>query len=72
MFRLGEKVKVVNVEALENDDLMEDNAIKIIKNNDYIGKITKINEGIHFVGFNNKYGWVTQGYKENEIKAVKQ
>lgn len=71
MFKMGDKVKIADVKALENDELMEENAIKVIKTNNYIGEITKIDGDIHFVGFNNKHGWVTQGYKAKEIQAVK-
>ena len=69
--KLNDTVKIVNKDKTLSDPFLEDNARKIIQECDFKGKITKIEDGIHFVGFKNENGWVTQGYKANEIEVVK-
>lgn len=70
MFELYRLVEIVDKEKLKNDKTLESQALKIIEKSNYQGEITKIEDGIHFVGFTNDEGWVTQGFKQNEIKAV--
>lgn len=67
---LGQIVRVKDVKKLENDEQLEDSALNIMKENDYTGEITKIEDGINFVGFRNDTGWVTQGFKDEEIEVV--
>lgn len=67
---LGQIVKVKDIKKLENDEQLEGSALSIIKENDYTGEITKIEDGINFVGFRNDVGWVTQGFKNEEIEVV--
>lgn len=71
MFKVGDKVKVVDVEKVKNDDLLEDHALKIIQKNDFMGEVTEIMDDIYLVGFKNELGWVTQGFKADEIQEVK-
>ena len=70
MFKQGDTVRIADIEATKNDDLMDKEALKIIEKSDFTGDITKVEDGIYFVGFSNDLGWVTQGFKENEIQAV--
>ena len=71
MFKVGDKVKVVDVEKVKNDDLLEDPALKIIQKNDFMGEVTEIMDDIYLVSFKNELGWVTQGFKADEIQEVK-
>ena len=68
---LGQVVKVINQDQVRNDEHLEDSALKIIEKSNFEGDITKIEDGIHFVGFSNDLGWVTQGFKAKEIEVVK-
>lgn len=70
MFELNQLVEIKDKNKVENDKTLESEALKIIEASKFRGEITKIEDGIHFVGFLNDEGWVTQGFKENEIKAV--
>lgn len=70
-YKKGQKVKISDVEATEKDELMDKEALEIIKKSNFTGNITKIVDGIHFVGFKNDLGWVTQGFKNDEIQEAK-
>lgn len=70
-FELGQTVQVKDKLSVRNDDHLEESALDIIVKNNFRGEVTKIDEGINFVGFKNDLGWVTQGYKDNEIERVK-
>lgn len=70
MFREGQIVEVLDKERIKNDPFLDAEALGIIETENFKGKITKIEDEIHFVGFKNSKGWVTQGYKFNEIKGV--
>lgn len=65
-----QKVQIVNVDSVRKDEHLEESALKIIEKSRFRGKITKIEDGINFVGFKNELGWVTQGFKNDEIKGV--
>ena len=65
-----QKVQIVNLDTVRKDEHLEDSALKIIEKSNFRGKVTKIENGINFVGFKNELGWVTQGFKGNEIKGV--
>lgn len=67
---IGNVVKVKDIEALKKDEQLEEHALKIIEENEFTGEITKIEEGINFVGFRNDLGWITQGFKDSEIEVV--
>lgn len=71
MFNEGDIVKIVDTNKLESDELLEKEALQIIKESNYTGEVTKIEDGIYFVGFMNDLGWVTQGFKADEIQEVK-
>ena len=70
-FDKGQHVEIVDWESVNNDELLEDRAKDIIGLNQFKGEVTKIENDIYFVGFKNDLGWVTQGFKSNEIKGVK-
>lgn len=69
-FTIGQTVEIVDTDAVVGDEHLEQSALAIISSNNYKGKVTKIVDDIYFVGFKNNLGWVTQGYKENEIRGV--
>lgn len=69
--KLNDIARVINKSNIDNDQTLESNALSIIKASNYQGAITKISDGIFFVGFKDDKGWVTQGYKEKEIEVVK-
>lgn len=71
MFNEGDIVKIVDTNKIESDETLEKEALQIIKESNYTGKVTKVEDGIHFVGFMNDLGWVTQGFKADEIQEVK-
>lgn len=71
MFKVGQEVKSTNTEEVMNDPFLDDEGKEIIKASNFVGKITKIEDGIHFVGYQNEKGWLTQGYKSQEIEGVK-
>lgn len=70
MLKLGMLVKVIDIEKTKSDSLLEENALKIMETSSFTGELTKIENGIYFVGFKNDEGWVTQGFKADEIKGV--
>ena len=71
MFNEGDIVKIVDTNKIESDETLEKEALQIIKKSNYTGEVTKVEDGIHFVGFMNDLGWVTQGFKADEIQEVK-
>lgn len=70
MFKLEDDVRISNVSSLSQDPHLSDGAFEIIKESNYTGKVTKIEDDIYFVGFKNSRGWVTQGFKVDEVKEV--
>lgn len=72
MFEKGQLVQIVDVERVKQDPFMETNSLKIMEASNFTGEITKIENGIHFVGFMNDIGWITQGFKADEIVEVGQ
>lgn len=71
MFKKGQVVVVADIDKVKNDELLGAIALEIIEANEFKGEISKVEDGIHFVGFKNEKGWVTQGYKADEIKEDK-
>lgn len=71
MYKVGNMVQVSAARAKE-DPYMEDNSLKIMEASNFTGEITKIEDDIHFVGFMNEHGWITQGFKADEIMEVEQ
>lgn len=69
--KVNDEVKIKDINKVKNDPHLEELALKIIAENNYKGAITKVVDDIHFVGFKNDFGWVTQGFKSNEIEVVK-
>jgi len=69
--KINDEVRIIDTKKVASDPHLEELALKIIDENNYEGVITKIDDGIHFVGFKNDFGWVTQGFKSNEIEVVK-
>lgn len=72
MFEKGQLVQIADIEKVKEDPFLEDHALRIMETSNFTGEITKIEDDIHFVGFMNGHGWVTQGFKANEIKGVEQ
>lgn len=73
---LGSKVSVIDYDKVINDPLIEDKALEIIIKEGFIGYVSKIfkepdGDVIFSVGFKNELGWVTQGFKAEELKEVK-
>lgn len=71
MFNESDIVKIVDTNKIESDETLEKEALQIVKESNYTGEVTKVEDGIHFVGFMNDLGWVTQGFKADEIQEVK-
>lgn len=67
----NEIIEIRNISKLKEDVVLDSPALSIIEANDYQGVITSISGDIFFVSFKNDLGWVTQGFKKNEIKEVK-
>ena len=51
MFKEGQKVRVVDTKAVKEDPFLDKEGLQIIEKSDFTGEITKIEDGIHFVGF---------------------
>lgn len=71
MFNEGDIVKIVDTNEIKSDKTLEKEALQIVKESNYTGEVTKVEDGIHFVGFMNDLGWVTQGFKADKIQEVK-
>jgi len=69
IFKVGDRVRVVDEGKVRSDIYLEETALDIIKKSRYKGEVTKIVDDVYFVGFKNDLGWVTQGYKANELKG---
>lgn len=70
MFKLGDKVKIRDIEAVKKDPLLEKEGLAILEESKFIGEVTKIEDDIYFVGFKNEKGWLTQGYKTEQLERV--
>lgn len=69
-YKLNQVVKIADVDKVNNDEFLDKDALDIIKESNYSGKVTKVEDDIYFVGFKNDLGWVTQGYRVDEIKEA--
>lgn len=69
--KLNDVVVIKDKAAVRADVFLDQEALAVIEANNFQGVITKISDGIFFVGFKNDLGWVTQGFKANEIEVVK-
>lgn len=70
MFEQGDIVKVIDVESIKKDELMDNEALEIMQKSNFTGDVTKVEGHIYFVGFSNELGWVTKGFKSDEIERV--
>lgn len=71
MFKIGDRVKVLNPNTNEQDELLESETINLLKKLDFIGIVTQIENDLNYVGFAHEtLGWVTQVFKEDEIEVV--
>lgn len=71
MFKVGDRVKVLNPNINEQDELLEAETINLLKTLNFIGTVTQIENGLNYVGFaHENLGWVTQVFKEDEIEVV--
>lgn len=68
--KLYDVVEVLDKDKLLSDEHLNATAKDIISANHFRGVITKISDDIFFVGFKNEIGWVTQGYKADEIEVI--
>ena len=68
-YSVGDRVSIIDEGKVRSDVYLEESALDIIKKNRYKGEVTKIVDDVYFVGFKNDLGWVTQGYKANELKG---
>lgn len=68
--KINTKVKIKDIQRLKQDEHLEEQALKIIEASNYEGVITKVIDDVFMVGFKNDIGWVTQGYKANEIEVL--
>lgn len=73
MFKAGDKVKIKDPDVQIQDELLEKEAIDILKERNFIGEVSQVQEGLFYVGFKSEkgLGWVTQFFKENEIEVAK-
>lgn len=71
MFEVGDLVKVKNPSVEEQGEMLSSETINLLKTVDFTGTITKVEDELFFVGFTDeKLGWVTQVFKEEEIEEV--
>lgn len=68
--RFNDVVEIKNKKAVQEDKFLDAEALAVIVENHYRGVVTKESDGIFFVGFKNENGWVTQGYKADEIEVI--
>lgn len=69
--KLQDKVKIKNVNKMLEDSTLEKEAKEILTEVNFIGEVTKVEDEIYFVGFKNSKGWVTKGFKKDEIEVIK-
>jgi len=71
MFKVGDKVKIKNPNVEAQGELLSPEAINILKEVDFTGTVTKVEDDLIFVGFvHDQLGWVTQVFKEDEIGGI--
>ncbi|WP_181676681.1 hypothetical protein [Listeria rustica] len=74
MFRIDEKVAIVDVNKVKGDPFLEDNAKNILEANNYEGYVTKNfdqdGEPLTAVTFYTNENRLTQVFKQDEIKKV--
>lgn len=71
MFKQGDKVRRKNIDLKAEEGIMDQNTIQILKDCNFTGEVSQVQEGLFYVGFKSKNGWVTQVFKEEELEAVK-
>lgn len=71
MYRVGDLVKVKNPDTEERGELLSTETINLLKELDFTGTVTQVQDGLIYVGFaHEKLGWVTQVYKDDEIEVI--
>lgn len=72
MFDIGNVVKIKDTDNLEvQGELFSKETLDILKAVNFTGVITKIEDGLNYVGFSGEdIGWVTQVYKDEELEVV--
>lgn len=69
---LGQVVEIIEPDLEERGYLLDESAIKVLKDCECKGKVTQIQDDLVYVAFVNKESdWVTQVFKVEELKEVK-
>lgn len=72
MFKVGDKVKMTDTELEAEGELLSEETINVLKNVEFTGEVTQVQDGLFYVGFlDGAENWVTQVFKEDEIKEAK-
>lgn len=71
MFKVGDLVKIKNPNLEEQGELLSTETINLLKTLNFTGTVTQVQDDLFYVGFaDEKLGWVTQVFKEDEIEVA--
>lgn len=71
MFKKGDTVQVKKPDLQIVDEMLSQQAVFTLKALDFKGTVTQVQDGLNYVAFKHKHVWLTQVFKDDELKAVK-
>lgn len=71
MFDKGDTVQIKKPDLHIEDEMLSQQAVFTLKAVDFKGTVTQVKDGLNYVAFKHGHVWLTQVYKDDELKAVK-
>lgn len=71
MFKQGDKVEVKKPDLHVEDEMLSQQAVFTLKATSFKGEVTQVQDGLNYVAFKHGDVWLTQVFKDDELKAVK-
>lgn len=71
MFQKGDKVEIKKPNLNVQDDLLVAEVVDVLKSCNFQGKVTQVQDNLNYVAFKHGDIWITQVFKDEEIKEVK-
>lgn len=71
MFQKGDKVEIKKPNLNVQDDLLVTEVVDVLKSCNFQGEVTQVQDNLNYVAFKHDDVWITQVFKDEEIKEVK-
>lgn len=70
MFKVGDRVEKINKDTTPRGLILTAETIKVLKECNFKGHVSQVQDGLVYVGFKATSGWITQVFKPEEIKEA--